>query len=223
MSAKLRVAWAEIGNELLEFLRKRAGGGESFSANAGLDLSGVVVTAAMKQWHTLRTLELIFQDVQSNQLNSRFETKWKEYQRRARWAEATLFNTGVGLVDEPIPRAEAPTLAVIAGATPGDSYLVQVAWTNSKGENGTPSFAASITVPTTGAIGVSTGGTPEGVTGFHVYAGGSSSAVTRQTSVPVAIGEQWVMPAEGLTAGAAPGEGQHPDWWLRNDRVLQRG
>jgi len=223
LSNKLKLASDEIGLELEEFLRQRAGGGETYSSNSGLRLEQVVVTPALKQWHILRALELIYHDVQDSQIASRFEGKSKDYQRRARWAADTLFRIGVGIVDLPIPRAAIPDVRSLQGSTGGATYQVSVAWRNDRGESGAASPAAIVTVVSSGVIGVRAKAAPEGVSGFDIYAGRDASSMAKQTSTPLAPGDEWVMPDAPLVEGAPPPAGQEPDWWLRNDRVLLRG
>ncbi len=223
LAAKIELAAFEIGIELEEFLRKRAGGGASFSADPGGDVSQAVVTPALKQWHTLRTLALIYGDVHGNHFKGRYEQKWKDYQRRSRWAAETLYRTGVGLVYRPVARAEAPEVRVLAGIPPGATYHVRVAWRNSAGESGAASDRTITTVVTTGVIGVTALNPPPNAESFDVYVGASESEIRKQNSAPVAIDSEWVMPETELAEGDPPPSGQEPDWWLRNDRVLQRG
>lgn len=223
LTAKLAVAGAEIAIEIEEFLRKRSGGSSSFSDDAGAELSQVVVTTALKQWHTLRTLALIYGDVHGNHFNGRYEGKWKEYQRRSRWAAETLYRTGIGLVHRPVPRAEAPEVRVLPGAAPSATYHVMVAWKNNAGEHGAASEATITSVVTTGVIGVTAVHPPEVAQSFDVYVGDDPSEISKQNMNPVDIGAEWLMPETGLIAGEPAPSGQEPQWWLRNDRVLQRG
>ncbi|MCP5112649.1 MAG: hypothetical protein GY953_17635, partial [bacterium] len=154
LTAKIEIGATEIGIELEEFLRKRAGGGGSFTADPGAGVSQVVVTPALKQWHTLRTLALVYGDVHGSHFKGRYEEKWKDYQRRSRWAAETLYRTGIGLVHRPVARAEAPELRVLSGSTPPATYHVQVAWRASSGGNGAASDVVIAPVVATGVIGV---------------------------------------------------------------------
>ena len=223
LAPKIKLAATEIGIELEEFLRQRAGGGASFSADSGADVSQVVVTPALKQWHTLRTLALIYGDVHGNHFKGRYEQKWKEYQRRSRWTAEKLYQTGIGLVHRPVARAEAPEVRVLAGTTAEATYHVKVAWRNSAGENGAASDSTIASVVTAGVIGVKALNSPPSAESFDVYAGDSETDIRKQNGAPVAAGEEWVMPETGLVDGDPPPAGQEPDWWLRKDRVVQRG
>jgi hypothetical protein len=186
-------------------------------------MSEVVVTPPLERWHALRTLELIFSDLNGRQVGNRFEGKWKEYERRARWAAETLYRSGIGLVSSPIPRAEPAELQVLPGSLASAVYHVSVAWKDGRGESGAPSVVRVVSVPETGVIGVRAIDAPANAVGFDVYAGETESTMVRQNDAPVGVGEEWVMPETGLRDGAEPPTGQEPDRWLRNDRVSLRG
>jgi len=195
LAAKLSLAATEIGIELEEFLRKRAGGGAGLVGQPYLGLENVVVTPALRQWHTLRTLALA----------------------------DSLYRIGIGLVNSPLPKAETPEVETVPGTLAGATYYIKVAWRSAAGEAGAPSEAAVHTVETEGLPAVRAVGPPANAAGFDVYAGTSESGVTKQNTDPVEPTAQWVMPETGLVSGAEPGTGQEPGWFLRNDRVLQRG
>src|SRR5262249_48617416 len=118
LSAKLDVATAEIGMELDEFLQKRMG-----VAGPGA-LGQVVVTPALKQWHTLYALSLIYGEMLNQQVNARYEAKVREYRMRAKRAAAHLFQLGVGLVDAPIPKAAVPLVRELGGSLSPATYIV---------------------------------------------------------------------------------------------------
>lgn len=223
LSAKSQLASDEMGIEIEEFLRKRVGDDGSLHSVAGSSLSQVVVTPALERWHALRTLELIFSDLNGRIVGNRFEGKWKEYERRAKWAAETLYRSGVGLVSSPIPRAEPPEIRALPGSLAGVIYHVCVAWKDDRGESGAPSAVRVISVPETGVIGVRATEAPTNAVGFDVYAGETESMMVKQNEAPIGASEEWVMPETGLRDGAEPPTGQEPDLWLRNDRVLQRG
>jgi hypothetical protein len=223
LSAKLRLASTEIGIELTEFLRKRAGGGSGAVYQTEADVAHVVATPALKHWHTLRTLALIYGDLHGRQLNSRYSEKWKQCRERSRWAADTLFRTGVGLVHVPVAKAGMPELRTVAGTLAPATYHVKVAWKNRTGGTGAPSDTVIHTTETSGVLAVNAVRPPLNAVSYDVYAGLSEADITRQNDLPIDCGQQWTMPETGLIAGEAAGAGQEPDWVLREDRVLQRG
>jgi hypothetical protein len=218
LSAKLMVAEAEIGIVLDEFLQKRIGQSRT---NV---LSSVVVTPALKHWHTIHALSLIYADVLNRQVNQKYESKWKEYKERARRAAANYFQLGVGLVEIPLPKANMPIVWEVAGLLAPATYMVRVAWCNAIAETGSASEAVAISLDAGGGFGVRVSDTtPAGVVGFNVYAGQVDQAPRKQNQAIVGIAHEWFVPAGGLVEGAALPKGQEPDWFVRNDRVLQRG
>jgi hypothetical protein len=214
LQAKLELAMQEIGAELEEFLVRTTGGQAA--------LSQVVVTPALKQWHTLRTLSLIYGDIHHSHVNRRFERKWTDYRMRARWAAETLFRIGVGLVSEPIPKAAAPRVRTLAGGLDPGTYMVKVAWVNARGETGAASDPVVWTLASRGALGVRAVDPPSAAAGFHVYVGGSERELARQTATPRGLETEWVSGAE-LERGSTAPTGQEPEQYVRNDRILRRG
>ncbi len=222
LDRKLALAAAEIGIELQEFLVRRTGqvpGGR----NAGLTLRNVVVTPALKQWHTLLALTLVYADVAGNHIESRYPAKEKEYRRRARRAADSLYRIGVGITLNPVPRAGLPEVRGIPGTTPIATYYVRIAWRNAAGESGAPSETAVFTPGADGEIAVKSPAAPENITGWDVYVGLDAGNLKRQNSQPLAPAAEWVLPPTGPADGPAPGSGQEPAYFIRNDRVLLRG
>jgi hypothetical protein len=217
LSAKLHVSATELGIEIEEFLRRRTG------EVAAAELGQVVVTPALKQWHVLYTLSLVYGDMNGAHVNQRYESKWKQYKERATQASATLFQAGIGLVAIPLPAAAAPTLRVAGGQLAPGTYIVRVAWQNSAGESGSPSEAVAVALETEGGIAVRATKAPAGAIGYSVYAGKADEVPTKQNGAPIAPENEWVTPHAGLVVGAPLPTGQGPEWFVRHDRLLQRG
>jgi len=214
LQAKLELAMQEIGVELEEFLLRTTGG--------QAELSQVVVTPPLKQWHTLKTLALIYGDIHNSHVSRRFEGKWADYKMRARWAAESLFRIGVGLVSKPIPKAAAPQVRTVSGRLEPGTYLIKVAWVNERGESGAPSEAAVWTLAAEGGLGVRAVHPPPAAAGFHVYAGVSEKELWQQTAAPQGPGTEWVSSGP-LGRGAPPTAGQEPERYVRNERILRRG
>jgi len=221
--AKQDLATAELRIGIEEFLARRTGRPEGGAYPSRITIEQVVATAPLKHWHALQTLALVYDDISGNHVDSRYGAKHKDYSRRAGWAAQSLYRTGVGLVYSPIPRAGKPEVRVISGTLPAAAYCVQVAWRTQSGDGGALGKVLIEALTQDGTIGVRVSGAPDAVDGFDVYAGGSADSVTKQNSGIVAVGEEWVMPAGGLIDGEGPPAGQSPDFYLHNDRILQRG
>jgi hypothetical protein len=212
VTRKLALAQDEIGIEL-----------EGLLARTGRPSAGqVVVTPALKLWHAFRTLELVYRDAYSSQLNDRYAGKRDEYHELAGWARGKLVESGIGIASDPIPQAAQPILAAATGALPNAVYYVAAAWTNAAGEEGAASVASTIT--TSGSsFSVSVAGTPKNAKGWNVYAGTSPQALVLQNSNPLAVNASWTQPSLLVTAGRTAGTGQAPNYLRHTPRILQRG
>lgn len=187
------------------------------------DLSNVVVTEALRQWHMLQSLSLVYLDAYHRQLNDRYSGKWLLYGELAKRAAEALFRIGIGTVDNPIGCAEPPELTPAAGPLPATTYYVQVSWTNGEGQEGSPSEPSVLSAPDGHTLVVRPVNPPAGVTGWNVYAGLSADEAALQNTTPLALAEAWTEPASGLCVGRRPGTGQGPSRYLTLSRILQRG
>lgn len=223
LSSKLRLAETEIGIEIEEFVTKRGSVAATAVGGGVFGLANVVVTPALKQWHTLHALVLTYGDIDGNHLKSRYATKLADYRRRARWAADSLFRMGVGIVGAPVVKPTGLVVRTVAGDQPIQPYYLQIAWSDARGVSGTPSDVVVFVPAEPGLPAVRSVAPPEGVAGFDVYAGTVDGQLSRQNATPIACDQEWVMPATGLIDGDPPGSGQAPEWFVRNDRVLLRG
>jgi len=228
-TAKLSLAQEEVGMELTAaiarspFVNPSVWWPGSTITQPPLQLQQIVVTSPLRLWHTFRTLELVYRDAYYNQLNDRYQGKWNEYKDLAKWAAATLFQTGAGVVSDPIPIAQTPTLTVLSGTLPALMYFVQISWLNSRGEEGLASPVASINAPNQSTVQVSVSAWPTNAVAWSVYAGASVDSITLQNNTAWSPGQVWAAPSSGLISGAAPGTGQAPNFFQPIPRLLQRG
>src|SRR5947209_2594078 len=68
-------------------------------------LDHVAVTPAVRLWHAFRTLELVYRDAYSNQLNDRYAGKRDQFAALSNRAFDKLIECGVGIVGNPVDRA----------------------------------------------------------------------------------------------------------------------
>ncbi len=216
LTAKLTLASVEAGLDLQRFLVQNPGG-------AAFTLGHVAVTDGLKQWHTLLALAATYRDAHFQQLNDRHKHKWKEYERMARWAGQMLWETGVGLVFQPLPKPVRPLLSQLAGNQPARTYYVRVSWVDANGVESAPSEPAAMTTEEGSALTARAIGAPAAAKGWNLYAGLLDDQVQRQNNAPLAMGSTWTLPASGLAAGTAPGSGQTAEHYIRHLPVLQRG
>jgi hypothetical protein len=187
-------------------------------------LERVVVTRPLQLWHTFRTLALAYRDAYSSHLNDRYQGKWNEYERLAKWGRLSLFETGVGMVGEPVEKAAGPTLsAVVSSNAAAATYWVRVAWVSGTGAEGCPSDLAVLTASQGEALGAEATAAPSNAGGWNVYVGLELESLQMQNVSPIAIGAKWVMGVAGMVNGKKPGDGQPPEFYRRFERRLQRG
>lgn len=223
LSRKLVLAQQEIEVELTDFLLQQSPESLSHGAMWRPDLTKVVVTPALRQWHTFHTLALTYRDAYNSHLNDRYRGKWKEYERLARWALTKSFDTGIGMVYEPIAKAASPDLSSVTGNLMGATYWVRVAWTNGAGHEGCPSDPAVISVENGSGVLAAVKEPPAAAKGWNVYAGYGPDETTLQNSAPLEHGATWLTPDTGLQSGRKAGSGQDPDYFVRRTGVFQRG
>jgi hypothetical protein len=209
VTKKLRLAQEELGIELETMLERRC-------------LEHVVVTPPLRLWHAYRSLEMVYQDAYSNQLNDRYANKRDELHDLARWAMDRLIRLGVGVVEHPVPKAMGPVVTPTPGALADGTYYVTESWVNAEGEEGAPADLASVTTASSTFM-VGTGWAPAVAAGWNIYAGVDPMDLIRQNTAPNPVGSTWVQPEVLVTEGKRPGPGQAPNRMHRVARRISRG
>jgi hypothetical protein len=217
LTNKLRVAEEALHLELAVFLLRAAN--QNGVSGPGVNLGSVAVTAPLRRWHSLRTLVEVYSDAYNSQFNDRYLGKWKHYSKLTRETSDLLFDYGVGIIGNPVPRAPKP--AVTAGPSGGaiGQFYVRTAWRGPFGASGALSETVGFAAPDGERFIVDPGVAPAGVTGFDVYAGADETALTRQNSSPILAGSTWTLPPAGLVTGPAPLADQKPDHYIRRNRA----
>jgi hypothetical protein len=218
LGAKLELAHAEIGTELLAFLVR-----QEEMRGARRELDGVVATEPLKQWESVHALALIYRDAYNSQLNDRHKGKWLEYARLAKAAGERLFEIGVGISRMPLHKAKAPvvTPAVDGGLAEG-AYLVSVAWRNGLGEFGAWSDPVEVFVAPGGGFEVAMQGSEPSAVGYAVAASVPGEAMGLQES-NAPLGFSWILGLGGLAQGSTALPVQTPDYFVTSRRSLFRG
>jgi hypothetical protein len=212
VTRKLMQAQEEIGIELGVVLA---------SVSSGAGLANVVVTPALRLWHTFRSLEMVYRDAYNSQLNDRYAGKRDEYRGLVKWAHERLIQSGLGMTRDPIPQAPAPTVQIASGALASGTYYVGMSWTNVRSEEGAVSMPVKVVVAGS-SFEVRHGEAPANARGWHVYAGSSPSTLMRQNGAAVDLESVWLQP-DTLSAGHKAGAGQMPGFVQGLERVLLRG
>ncbi len=218
VTQKTVLAQREIETDVLIFLMGSGIQDPKFLVRRYVECRDVVVTSPLKRWHAYRSLARVYQDAFNNQLNDRYYGKWQEYEKLSRQTSAQLFETGVGLVAFPVPKADVPL--VTAGST-GACY-VRVTWLNAHGMEGMPSDP--VQADDSNGIGpVQIGTVPEDVTGWNIYVGNDFTTMWLQNREPLAPGASWTGSTVELQENTLIGCGQAPEKFVCNTRRIQRG
>jgi hypothetical protein len=229
LTAKLGLAQRELQVELQQMLARSSYGQMRGLNSFGqvtpttIDLSGVVVTEPLRQWHCLRTLALVYRDAYYSQLNDRYQGRWQEYVKLDAQAQLILFNTGMGLVADPISQATAPTMTISAGSNTPATYYVRVSWLNASWQEGQGSATSAVIADQFHTLTVAATNAPANAAWWNVYAGLSEPSMTRQNAAPLNPGDSWILPAAGLVDGQAPSEGQSAEYYLSPCNTIPRG
>ena len=223
LTGKIALAQKAIATELVLFvLRRLPPWNEHVVTQRAIGVNDVVVTEPLRQWHAHQSLALIYRDAYNNQLNGRYQGKWNEYEALAKRSSRTYFQAGVGLVTSPIAKASIPTLTAVAGAGAAGTYYVVVTWANQAGQQGTPSDVAEFTTADGQQLVVTHASAPANVQGWNAYVGTTPSTMSLQNTAPLAIGSSWSM-TSALRDGVRPSAGQEPEWFLVDQRLIERG
>ena len=227
VTQKLGLAQDEIALELGTLLTRLSYVGQLFWVPPQPNIGSVVVTPALKLWHTLRALELVYSDAYNSQLNDRYAGKRDQFREMAKWAYEKLVDTGIGIAFCPLPQAAVPQVVTAMGPPPGiqlpdGTYYVTMAWTNGQGEEGACAVPTTITTSAC-TVAVQPGTAPTNATGWNLYVGTTPDNLSLENDAPIAAGATWLQPGTLMAGGRAPGSGQSPNYVKSVPRMIQRG
>ncbi len=224
LTTKLALAHEEVGLELSSLLNRDRTNVSSFYAIAPVGLRNVVVTTAVRLWHTHQTLASIYRDAYFSQLNDRYKAKWNEYRDLVKWAKEKLLETELGVVNNPVSQAGPPSVIQTAAAESAGTFYFSVTYVNAAGEEGLPSTVTSITTLDGSAPDIQPVNAPVNVTGWNLYGGTAPESLFLQNSSALDLSTDSVYyPSSALTSGTVPGSGQKPNYYKKLTRLLQRG
>jgi hypothetical protein len=227
VTQKLALAQDELALELNALLTRLSYVDQLYWLAPQPNLGSVVVTPALKLWHTFRSLEMVYSDAYNSQLNDRYAGKRDQFHLSAKWAYETLVTAGIGVASVPVPRAAMPVVTPAAAPAPGTplpdgTYYVTVAWVNAAGQNGACAIPATIATTGSSLLVQPAGAPPISAAGWNVYVGTGPDSLALQNASPIAIGHTWLQPAT-LAVGRPPGPGQSPSYLKPVPRMIQRG
>jgi len=222
VTTKLRLAQEEIGAELQLWLDKAKPNAEMLWAPV-LRIGQIVATAQLKRWETMHSLALVYRDAYFSQLVDRYQSKWEEFNKLAGDARESFIATGMGLVNDPLPKARPPLLAGSPAPQSGGTFYAGVAWVNAAGQEGATSAASSITLTDGNLMTVTAVEPPKNAAGFNVYGGTDPYAMTLQNETLLPVSVTFLYVPGQATQGRRPGSGQTPDFIRPMVRIWSRG
>src|SRR5208283_1053215 len=192
VTQKLALAQDQLTLELNGLLTRLSYVDQLFWLAPQPNLGSVVVTPALKLWHTFRSLEMVYSDAYNSQLNDRYAGKRDQFHSSAKWAYGMLVAAGIGVATVPVPRAAIPTVTAAAAPAPGiplpdGTYYVTMAWVNIAGEDGDSAIPATIATTGTSLLVQPAGAPPKTAAGWNVYVGTGPDSMALQNGSPVAI------------------------------------
>jgi hypothetical protein len=222
VTQKAVLAQNDLALELVSILNRTACLDWMFWLAPAPKLSSVVVTPALRLWHTLHALEMVYADAYGSQLNARYAARRDQFHEQAKQAYEKLIQAGVGISLAPLAQAGSPNLVAAPGSLPDNTYYVTMAWTNTSNEEGAPAVTTAITTSNSSFL-VQPGAPPCNAAGWNVYVGTDPNALQLQNAVAIAAGTTWTQPGTVTTGGRGPGTGQLPSYLRPVPRIIQRG
>jgi hypothetical protein len=214
VTAKLKLAMSEVQSELVTMLARVQ----------ATDIGQVVATTDLARWEKMQALSMVYRDAAYTQLIDRYKAKWDMFIRLTAAARDQFTANGVGVVNDPVMKATLPVLGTISGESQsGGTFYACVAWVNAGGQEGAPSEAGSIAVPTDNLMTVMAANVPSNATGFNVYAGSVLGMMTLQNLSPVAPGGSFTYVPGESPSSKTPGAGQAPDVFKAIPATTLRG
>ncbi len=222
VTGKIASAQEEIGLDLITLLNSLRFMDQPFWVGPHTSLKSVVVTTSLKLWHVYRSLEMVYSDAYSSQLNDRYGAKRDQFHAAAQRAREKLSQIGIGVTSNPVPQAATPQLTAIPGSLSDGIYYVTMAWVNSTGEEGASAVPAVIALEAS-TIQVQPAAPPLTAVSWNVYSGHAPEGMVLQNDSPIPTTEIWLQTGALAQTGQRPGSGQEPNYLKAIPRVLQRG
>jgi hypothetical protein len=221
---KLRLAYEAVSSELSILFEDQHTFTSFYYGQSKLRIDHVAITPSLKTWHVFATLAAVYRDAYFTQLNDRYQAKWKEYQSLAQATKQHLRSLGVGLVLNPLPRPQAPTLTLVPASESGGTFYISVTTINAEGEESSCSSTESLEQPAGNALSVQINVAAINVQGWNAYIGDSPSRVYLQNDRPLPPSDSWTFyPSSPGSSKRSPGDGQRPNLVRALPRLLQRG
>ncbi len=221
IEAKSRLAQNEIETQVTSFLLRHSGLSEN-AARQSLDK--VVVTEALSRWHSMLTLSLFYIDLASLQNSTLHRDQSQCFDLKAKAAMDQLFETGLGIVNLPIPKAPIPFIVSNPGTGEPRILRGRIRFQDVDGALGAPSSEFVLDMSSGESMELSVENLPSRVAGWLLYLGESSEPLYKSMPTPISAGLPFL-----VTAGLPPVNAEEitkpsqlPDRFVRYSTELWR-
>jgi len=221
IEAKSSLAQNEIETQITSFILRHSGLSEIVARQLP---AKVTVTEALRRWHSMLTLGLFYADLASLQNSKLHREQSRYYEMKSDAAKDQLFDTGLGIVNLPVPQAPAPAVQSIPGSNPHRILRARIRFIDIDGVVGAPSSEFLLDMSAGQQLTVSLAALPLRVAGWLLFAGDSPDELRLSTSTPIGAGSGFVIttsipdPAAAILNPAA----QPPDRFIRYSTELWR-
>jgi hypothetical protein len=221
IESKSRLAQNEIETQLTSFLLRQSGLSENASRQL---LNKIVVTEALARWHSMLTLSFFYIDLASLQNSTLHRDQSRYFEDKAESAKYQLFETGVGIVSYPVPKAELPTVISTPDNNPQRFLRARTRFVDLDGAQGASSSEFFLDMSAGESIELSYQTLPARCVGWLLYLGENSDPLYLATPTPVPAGTTVVVTPDlpALAAPAMPKESQQPERFIRYTTEMWR-
>ncbi len=221
IEAKSRLAQNEIETQVTSFVLRHSGLSESAARQLP---EKVTVTEALDRWHSMLTLSLFYADIASLQNSALHRDQSRYYDMKAEAAKDQLFDTGLGIVNLPVPRPGIPTIVSTPGASAHRILRGRIRFVGNDGAVGAPSPEFLLDMSEGQSLAVSVTALPASVSGWLLFVGDGPEASYLATPAPVetatAIAITATMPNQ--SAALLNPAAQPPDRFIRYSTDIWR-
>lgn len=221
IEAKSRLAQNEIETQVTSFLLRHSGLSENAARQS---LCKVVVTEALSRWHSMLTLSLFYIDLASLQNSALHRDQSRFFEIKAGAAKDQLFETGLGIVNQPIAKAPLPFIVATPGTGVQRILRGRIRFEDVDGALGSPSSEFVLDMSAGESIDLTVETLPARVSGWHLYLGESPEPLYKSTTSAVPAGVSFVVTPDLPSILAAEMEkvSQLPDRFIRYSTELWR-
>ncbi len=221
IEAKSRLAQNEIETQVTSFLLRHSGLSENTARQA---LDKVVVTEALSRWHSMLTLSLFYIDLASLQNSALHRDQSRFFEAKAEAAKDQLFEAGLGLVNQPLPKAPLPSIISGPGLGPARVLRGRIRFIDFDGAAGTPSAEFILDMSSGESIELSVATLPARAAGWILYLGETSDPLYLSTPDAIAAGTSFFITSglPPLNAEVMSNLSQRPDRFIRYSTELWR-